>query len=460
MKTVLVYVYDSNIVRNILRTQVLPTLTNSPEIGKVVLLVHAFRVEAYREEFTHPKIVLETYPPNLPSKAELVAWFLIRQTIPTNNVRIKIDELLDRTPNLKIPKYLFALSFHTLSKVSFLRKIIRFFLRIPFSTNTFKPLVEKYNPDLVFLPTTYDINDIRLLKYCKAHSIRTVGMVKSWDNLLGKDALIVRPDFLIVHSETLKRQAITLTGYPEKDIFISGIPQFDVYADKTFISSKEAFLVEMGLDSHKKIILYACMGGWINLHEREMIETLADIIANGKLQEPAQLLVRLHPAYLSDDEELKKIPGIILDRPGNGNFDRNAWRADFEFSVKDTRRLANTLKWSDVVIHSGSTISIDAAAFDLPIINPGYDAKTSNEKYERSARRLLKKDHYKQIVNTGGVTVVEDDQQLISALDRYLQNRTLEHQGRTRIITEHVYKLDGKAGERIGNFIIDSLPTQ
>lgn len=458
MKTVLIYVYDSNIVRNILRTKVLPTLTDSQDIGKVVLLVHALRVEEYRKEFKHPKIVLEAYPPNRPSKGELIAWFLIRQTIPTNNVRLKINELLDRTPNLKIPKYLCALTVYTLSRVTFLRNLIRFFLRIPFSTNTFRPLVQKYNPDLVFLPTTYDINDIRLLKYCRAHRIPTVGMVKSWDNLLGKDALIVPPSFLIVHNETIKKHAVSLTGYPEQRIFVSGIPQFDVYADESFTSTREDFFAEMGLNPEKKVILYACMGGWINLHEREMIETLAEIIESGKLQKPSQLLVRLHPAYLSDDEALKKIPGIILDRPGNGNFDRNPWRADWEFSIEDTRRLANTLRWSDVVIHSGSTISIDAAAFDLPIINPGYDAKTPDEKYERSARRLLKKDHYKQIVETGGVAVVESDQQLIDAIDRYLQDRTLDHAGRMRIISEQVYKLDGQAGMRIGNFIISCLP--
>ena len=458
MKTVLIYVYDSNIVRNILRTKVLPTLIQSTKIAKIVLLVHALKVDEYSEEFTDPKIVLEAYPPNRPSKGELGAWFLIRQTIPTNNVRLKINEILDRNPSLRIPKYICALVIHTLSRWYRLQRLILKILEIPFRTATFAPLLEKHKPDLVFLPTTYDINDIRLLKYCRAHKIPTVGMIKSWDNLLGKDALVIPPDHLVVHNDIVKRHAIELTHYPEKEILVSGIPQFDIYADPSFTDSKEAFFKEMGLDPSKKLILYACMGAWINLHEREMIEIIADLVATNTFAYPAQLLVRLHPAYLSEDEAVKKIPNITLDRPGNGNFDRNSWRADWEFSVNDTRRLANTLKWSDVVIHSGSTMSIDAVSFDLPIVNVGYDGNVQNEKYERSARRLLKKDHYRPIVESGGVTAVESTEELITAVNGYLRDRGLHRQGRERIIAEQIYKLDGKAGERIGNFIIECLP--
>ena len=461
-QTILMNVFDSNMVRNIMRTDVLKTLEASDEVGRIIILVHHTKVDEYREEFASAKVTIDAYPPNTTSRKDIYAWFVGRHLIHTTNVRLKIEEIRDRARGSALGRYvkyagaLFIYYSSMFPPLDFLYR--RLLIAYGYDEHLFDGLIEKYRPDFVFLPTIFGANDVRLLKYCKAHNIPNVGMIKSWDNLLGKDPLLVWPDRLIVHNGIVKGYATSMHDYPEDRIFISGLPQFDVYADPNFPTPREKFFADLGLDPGKKLVLYSCMGGWISLHEKSVVELLADIVnKSGELDFDAQLLVRLHPAYLSEDKELRKIPNIVVTRPGIPSAARNPERFDFEFHQNDTKELAATLKYADVILNSGSTMAIDAACFDTPIINIAFDGYVENEPFERSARRLVGKEHYAPIVATGGVRVVNNRAELVDDLNRYLHDRSLEHEGRMRIVEEQCYKMDGQSGQRIGEYILRSM---
>jgi len=133
--------------------------------------------------------------------------------------------------------------------------------------------------------------------------------------------------------------------------------------------------------------------------------------------------------------------------------ERNPLRFDFEFRHDETRDLATTMDVADVVIQSGSTMAIDAACFDTPIISLGLDGYQEDEKQERSARRLLVKDHFKRILDTGGAPAVYTHKELVTLLNLYLADPSLDHEGRMRIVREQCFKLDGKSGKRIAHYI-------
>jgi hypothetical protein len=283
-------------------------------------------------------------------------------------------------------------------------------------------------------------------------------MIKSWDNLLGKDALLIWPDRLIVHNEIVKDYAISMHRFPEPRIFVSGIPQFDVYAHPEGVWPKEVFFQRMRLDPKKRLIVYSCMGRWISLHELAIVRLLAEIVQEpGKVAFPSQLLVRLHPAYPSDDALMDAIPGIRVVRPGTVDKHRNPERFDFEFHQDDTKELMATLMYADVVMNSGSTMTIDAACFDTPIINIAFDGKMGKDVFVRSAERLLKKDHYAPILASGGVRVAHTQEELVDQTNAYLRDHQKDHEGRQRIVSEQCYLLDGHSGERIGHYILDVM---
>jgi hypothetical protein len=460
MKTILMNIFDSNMVRNILRTDVLKTLVADPEVGKIVLLVHPVKLEEYTKEFASDKVILDIYPSNLPSKAELLTWFLVRHTIHTRNVRAKINELYYTGGGnwfMRTGKFLSAFLAFYGSYFPPINWLIRAVTKAFHDSEMFDPLMEKYKPDLVFMPTIFATNDIRLLKYCVDHKIPNVGMIKSWDNLIGKDPLLLWPDRLVVHNQFVEGYATRMHHYPKEHIYIAGIPQMDVYADPNFVLSREEFFNRNGLDINKKLIVYAAVGRLISYHEPEIIKYLAELVRDTKFADPVQLLVRLHPAYPSDDEKIQGIPGITVVRPGKLGAERNPLRFDFEFQESETRELASTLKWADVVIQSGSTMAIDAACFDAPIISMGFDGYIEDEIQERSTRRLLVKDHFKLILNTGGTKAVYSSKELVETINAYLQNPELDREGRMRIVAEQCYKLDGQAGKRIGNYVLERL---
>ena len=57
----------------------------------------------------------------------------------------------------------------------------------------------------------------------------------------------------------------------------------------------------------------------------------------------------------------------------------------------------------------------------------------------------------------GGMQIVENKEQLVEALNRYLQDPSLDRDGRQSMVEAECYKLDGKAGERIAEVLIGTL---
>jgi hypothetical protein len=108
------------------------------------------------------------------------------------------------------------------------------------------------------------------------------------------------------------------------------------------------------------------------------------------------------------------------------------------------------------VVNIASTTTIDAACFDTPVVNVAFDGPR-NVPYEESCKRYYKFDHYKKVVETGGITIANSIDELVQQIERYLDDPSLEATGRARIREEQCYKLDGKSGERIGQYLIELL---
>ena len=151
--TILMSIFDGNMARNILRTDVLTSLQNNPNISRIVLLVHSLKIEEYTQEFKSGKVILDTYPTNLPSKAELITWFLVRHTIHTKNVRAKINELYFTSGGnwpVRFAKFLTALCTFYVTKIPVFDYLIRSLARIACNDRMFSELLNKHSPDLIF----------------------------------------------------------------------------------------------------------------------------------------------------------------------------------------------------------------------------------------------------------------------------------------------------------------------
>ncbi|RJQ32469.1 hypothetical protein C4572_01020 [Candidatus Parcubacteria bacterium] len=454
MKNLIINIADSNIAKNILRTGVLNELKKSKL--RLVLLVPASKKSNYHEEFSDENVIVDAWPDVLPSKIERLCLFAAKNSIPTHAVR-QIQEVGFDGRTMRMIPYVLARLFWVVGHLPFWRSILAFIASRFFQDRLFQEIFDRYKPDMVFTHTIYSTNDLRLLKGAKRSGVSSIGMIKSWDNLTSKDPLLIKPDWLIVHNEIIKKEAIKFGNYPEEKIFISGIPQFDFYADKNFLKPREEFFSELGLDPQRKLVTFFAVGSCLMIHEKEMIELIAEIINSGELNRPCQLLVRLHPAFTSDEEKLKSLQNVRIDRPGKiVSSTKVALRDGWEFDFEETKRLANTLNWSDVSMNCGSTTLVEAAIYDTPVIMTGFDA-IKEKNYWRSAERLPKREHMLPVLCSGGTRLVKNKSEMVKWLNNYLGNKNLDKEGRQRLVNEQCYKQDGRSGERICSFILSKI---
>lgn len=99
-----------------------------------------------------------------------------------------------------------------------------------------------------------------------------------------------------------------------------------------------------------------------------------------------------------------------------------------------------------------SSITIDAAIFDTPIVNLRFDAEPGRP-YLKSVRRQYDTDHYLQVLRSGAVRLADSPEELIDEVRRYLADSAHERTERRGLVRALAFKDDGQAGARVAQAI-------
>lgn len=450
MRTIFIIVDSGAAIRNILRTDVLAVLKAQPDLRLVIFSPLAD--EAFRQEFEGGNVIIEptlTWKPNLMVKmvrslkkdlwGERTGIFTF-----INHRQRKVRGLLQPLIR-KVFGWLSAReNIDTLELCERLEK--------RFTPLLAEDIFDKYRPDLVFYTSLYSKNpciEIGALQ----RGVKSICFIHSWDNPTSKGPFPFRPDKVMVWNEVLPDEVVQYHDVSRNDIFVSGVPQFDIYHSRQGYLSKEQFFIKWGLDPGRKLITYTTGDVGILPDEYQVVEMLYDAMMRDSFAYPCQLLVRPHP---KDNYDLYKkfegLPLLTIQRPGRLAATNDNWNPTRE----EMNGLGELMWYSDVVINTASTITIDAACFDSPVINVAFDGP-QNKPFIESCRRFYDFEHYQNIVNTGGVKVAYSLEELVTDINIYLDNPNDDANGRERIRQEQCWKLDGKSGERIANYILEYL---
>ncbi|MEK7559872.1 MAG: CDP-glycerol glycerophosphotransferase family protein, partial [Patescibacteria group bacterium] len=243
-------------------------------------------------------------------------------------------------------------------------------------------------------------------------------------------------------------------------IYISGSPQYDIYFNKKYPKkSREEFLSELEIPQGRRLILCAPFFNDYTKSAIKIINTLTDSIQNGGLPKDLHLLVRFRPNSTEIPAgKLDTSEHLTITKPCQIYFDNMGGlvKQDYEFTESDVELLFNSLYFSDVTINTISTLSIDAAALDKPVINVRFDAEPSCPK-KHSIEQMVGHDHYETIERSGGVALAHSLDQLLEQINEYLKNPSLHKAGREVMRKEQIELMDGKSGERVANFIRQEL---
>jgi hypothetical protein len=115
----------------------------------------------------------------------------------------------------------------------------------------------------------------------------------------------------------------------------------------------------------------------------------------------------------------------------------------------------NTFRHADLVVNLSSTVSIDAAIFDTPVVNLDFDPQPGQPDQQLVREINHEWTHFKPVAESGGVQLVIDFDEMVNAVRSYLSNPEL-HRHERRAMVEYVCGFtDGQCGERMAAAVLD-----
>ncbi len=306
--------------------------------------------------------------------------------------------------------------------------------------------LDQYPVDLLFSSSITGKADNIFLKAAKRRKIVTVSMSKSWDNMT-KMFLRFAPDHVLVQNELLRESAKKLQHFKDNQIHVVGFCQFDWYSRPEIIRSREEHCKKMGLDPNKKIIFFASQGIWFQ-KDYTVADKIYDWVKKDEFNEPCQLLVRPHFTNVKNTPiaRFKDKEDVVYDDSFKVSYD---FFDNWDPKVPEIVDFANTLYHSDVLVVILSTIALDAACYDKPVINALFGSIYKNGKditpYMNST------DHYTWVLDTKGTAVANNEGELKDWINKFLKDPSIKEKERETLRKELCYKVDGKSSERIAD---------
>jgi hypothetical protein len=440
-----------------LRTGTIPRVLAARPDVRVVLVSPLVKDAEFVREFAGSRVAFEDLPPHRPEGLEGRLLALVQAGYlgsgVTESVRIRRQEAVAKK-SIRWIRVKRALS--SVFAPSIVRPATRYNLidRL-ISHADAEALFDKYRPVLLVTSSPGLIfAEMPLLRTAVRRGVRAMAIDPSWDNFTNKLLPARRVNRLIVWNELMKQQAIEFHGYQPDDIRIAGTPQWDLYFQGGG-ATREAFFARVGADPARRLVTLTTTPRELYPHHdhvlREMIRAM-----RGGAWGPAQILVRLHPRDDADAyAEFQGMPDVIVEKPFRSTV-RTGDGLAIDMTSASQQHLMDTMRHSDVVVNVASTLAIEAAIFDTPVVNIAFDGETPSE-WARSARRYYRFTHYVNITRQGAVRVAEDPAALVAWIARYLDDRSLDREGRRRMVVEQCQFLDGRAAERAAGFVVEEL---
>lgn len=443
--------------RMLLHTQFIDALD---DFGNVEVWATSARNQKFLESWNTSNAKVSEFPGVLPfrefphnylRRLNEYAWdFSQRPPSRLSMMRHRRDKTTTtRIRALKMPAMLIARLRGERAFENWLERRLQAYERSPEATARF----EAEPPDALLCTNPFWFTEPAVVGSAKRKGIPTLALIPSWDNLSTKNRMAFQHDGYLVWSEAGRKELHEF--YPatrNAPVYIVGAPQFDLFFQERFHVSREAFCATQGLRAEKPIIVYA-LGSPNFLVEVPGAVRVAEMVARGELGD-VQLVVRPHPIH--DNHELHD----LFDRFGERVFVQETGIAGASVTARfqDEDQITewiNTFRHADVVINLCSTVSVDAAILDRPVINLDFDPSPGQPEQElvREINHLWT--HFKPVAESGGVWLVNNFAELAEAVRTYLAQPGL-HREQRRWIAEHVCGyLDGECGKRAARAIVD-----
>lgn len=457
LHTVLVSVPHGAAAGNMLRTGAVPRVLDVRPDIRVVLVSPLVKDKDFVREFTHPRIVLEDLPPHRPGgwEGRLLAFVQAGYlgSGVTESVRIRRQEAIAKKTIRWIgtKRAVASVIAPSMLKPATRYRVMDRLVAHPAA----EALFDRYAPVLLISSSPGLIfSEMPLLRTAVRRGVRSMAIDPSWDNFTNKLLPARRVSRLIVWNELMKQQAIEYHGYQAEEIRIAGTPQWDLYF-RSGGASRDEFFTRIGADPSRRLVTLTTTPRELYPHHDHVLRVMIEALNAGAWGD-AQILVRLHPRdEVEPYAEFQGAPHVIIEKPFRATVRAGDGLA-IDMTAASQQHLMDTMRHSDVVVNVASTLAIEAAIFDTPVVNISFDGEAPSE-WARSARRYYRFTHYVNITRQQAVRVAEQPADLARFVAQYLDDPSLDRDGRRRMVLEQCQYLDGRAAERVTGFVVDEL---
>jgi hypothetical protein len=330
-----------------------------------------------------------------------------------------------------------------------------------FTPNIYADLFEKYQPVLVVARTPGWRMDRYLLREAAAHGVRTVAAIAGWDNPSSYNLNGAPVDYITCWSEIQKEELVLGSDWDPRGVHIGGIPAYDGYFKREWLISRDEYFHQHGLDPQRKLLSYAC--SFETLHPNfSNMKAVADLVNDNELAEPCQLLIRFHPNHfikgsrfeaerLKVIEYVKGMPHVHVVEPvslggGLGHY-----------SGEDMPEKASMMAWSDVFLTVYSTMVVETAIHDRPIVSVTIDTPggwNMKDVYSLPLTAIGDWPTHQRFRLAGAGRVAASKEQMRDHVNFYLQHPDADSDKRRKFISDECTFTDGSAGRRTGEYLL------
>lgn len=342
------------------------------------------------------------------------------------------------------------------------RMLVRSQMR--FNPRLYTDLFDKYNPGLVIASTPGWRFDRYLLREAVQRGVKTATAIVGWDNPSSYRLPGAPVDFINCWSEIQKDELVYGSDWQPQQVNIGGIPTYDGYFRKQWQMPREEYFALHGLDPSRKLLAYA--SSFVTFSPNyPNIEALARLVASDSLDQPCQLLIRLHPNHFMPgslyQQEAERVRALVRGLAHVHLVEPVALGGELgHYSGEDMPEKASMMAHADVFLTVYSTMVVETAIHDRPIVSVCIDVPggwNTPGKFSLPLAEIAEWPTHQRFREAGAGQVAFDEEQARQAVNRYLADPLADSEARRAFIQREVTFTDGSAGRRTGEYFVSLL---
>lgn len=332
----------------------------------------------------------------------------------------------------------------------YVRKVLNWLFAVLAPKKAFISIIKDISPDLCIATTAGLGYDGVFFAAAKRLNIATLAMIQSWDRTASKGYPASHPDYCFVWNEAMAGEAVDYLDIPQQSVTVCGAPPWDKYLrEHSPLTNDERamFFSAWKLDPSKKLVFVALNGPATHGENLRLIRDIASANAEGRLGN-AQVMFRIHPAYLYDPAGAKELEDEFARLSNTGLHMMhpvidNAKDRHFIVSEEDRRFMHSMFRACDVTVSIMSTWMIESSIFDKPNICIEY-GRYQTELYDFDLSEY-EAEHIVRIYSYNAVYRVRTPEQMVEAICRALVNPAEKSEARQRLAAAETGPNKGRA---------------